>query len=133
MKQFCKNCGRPLENGQICECSQHSSQIKSNQNNNIRQGVNKYHDSSTNDIKSSPNKGALKSKTKRNRLSVIAFILSLFSVIGIGLAGLVSIVLGIIALVQIKNTKEPGMGFAIAAIIIGVLFGIVASIARQLV
>lgn len=53
--------------------------------------------------------------TGTNGLAIASFILSL---VGLGVIGLV---LGIIALNQIKKTGEQGKGFAITGIVLGVL------------
>lgn len=53
--------------------------------------------------------------TGTNGLAIASFILSL---VGLGVVGLI---MGIIALNQIKTTGEQGKGFAIAGIILGVL------------
>ncbi len=69
---------------------------------------------------------------KKNKNSIIGFVLSIFSIFGIGLAGIVGMIFGIVALTQIRYTKEKGKGLAIAAIIIGFLWGVVWSVARRL-
>lgn len=69
---------------------------------------------------------------KTNKSAIVGFILSIVSIFGIGLAGIVGIVLGIVALVQIKHTNEKGKGIAIAAIIIGFIWGIAYSIIKRL-
>ena len=71
--------------------------------------------------------------SKYNKLSITGFILSIISIFGIGLAGLVGFVLGIVALTQIKHTKEKGKGLAIAAIIIGFIWSFVTSILKRLI
>ena len=71
-------------------------------------------------------------KSKYNKLSIIGFVLSVISIFGIGLAGLVGFILGIVALTQIKHTKERGKGLAIAAIIIGFIWSFVIGILRRL-
>lgn len=63
-------------------------------------------------------------QVKRNKWAVYGFELSLLSIIGIGIAGLAGMIMGVVALNQIKQTKERGKGFAIAAIVIGAVFGI---------
>lgn len=71
--------------------------------------------------------------SKYNRLAVTGFILSLFSIIGVGLAGLIGLVLGIVALTKIKYTKEKGKNLAIAAIIIGFIWSFGVAILKHLV
>ena len=68
-----------------------------------------------------------------NKLSIIGFILSITAIFGIGLAGLIGIVLGIISLVQIKQTHSKGKWLAIAAIIIGFIWGIATGILREII
>lgn len=72
-------------------------------------------------------------KEKYNKNSIIGFVLSILSIFGLGLAGLVGFILGIVALTQIKHTSEKGKGLAIAAIIIGFIWSFVTSILKQLV
>ena len=71
--------------------------------------------------------------TKYNKLSITGFVLSIISIFGIGLSGLVGFILGIIALVQIKHTKEKGKGLAIAAIIIVFIWSFVTSILKRFI
>ena len=71
--------------------------------------------------------------TKYNKLSITGFVLSIISIFGIVLSGLVGFILGIIALVQIKHTKEKGKGLAIAAIIIGFIWSFVTSILKRFI
>lgn len=68
-----------------------------------------------------------------NKLSIIGFVLSIISIFGVGLAGLIGFILGIVALTQIKHTHEKGKGLAIAAIIIGFIWGFVVGILKRLV
>jgi len=70
---------------------------------------------------------------KWNKLSITGFVLSIVSIFGLGLAGLVGFIMGIVALTQIKHTKERGKGFAISAIIIGFIWSVAISILRRLV
>ena len=70
---------------------------------------------------------------KNNKSAVIGFVLSLISIFGVGLAGIIGMILGIVALTKIKYTNEKGKGLAIAAIIIGFIWGIGVGILRQLV
>ena len=70
---------------------------------------------------------------KYNKLSIIGFILSVISIFGVGLAGLAGFILGIVALVQIKHTNEKGKGLAIAAIVIGLIWGFVVGILERLI
>lgn len=72
-------------------------------------------------------------KEKYNKNATIGFVLSIISIFGIGLAGLIGFILGIVALTQIKHTLEKGKGLAIAAIIIGFIWSFVISIIKQLV
>ena len=59
---------------------------------------------------------------KYNKSAIIGLVLSIISIFGVGLAGIVGFILGIVALVQIKHTHEKGKGIAIAAIIIGFIW-----------
>jgi len=55
-------------------------------------------------------------------LAVVAFVLALVGIIGLGIPGLAAIVLGAIAVGSINtNRRLQGIGFATAAIVIGVL------------
>ena len=70
---------------------------------------------------------------KYNKSAVVGLVLSIISVFGVGLAGIVGFILGIVALTQIKHTHEKGKGVAIAAIIIGFIWSFVIGIVRRLV
>ena len=70
---------------------------------------------------------------KYNKSAVVGLILSIISVFGVGLAGIVGFILGIVALTQIKHTHEKGKGVAIAAIIVGFIWNFVIGILRRLV
>jgi len=71
--------------------------------------------------------------SKHNKLAITGFILSVVSILGIRLTGIIAFILGVVALVQIKYTKEKGKGLAIAAIIIGFIKSFVMSILEQLI
>ena len=68
-----------------------------------------------------------------NKTGIIGFALSIISIFGIGLAGLAGAVLGIVALTQIKHTQERGKGFAIAAIVIGIIWSFGTGILNRLI
>ena len=68
-----------------------------------------------------------------NKSAITGFILSFIAIFGVGLAGLIGMILGIVALVQIKHTHQKGKGWAIAAIIIGFIWGLGIGILRRLV
>lgn len=70
---------------------------------------------------------------KNNKNAVIGFVLSAISVFGVGLAGIIGMIFGIVAITQIKHTHEKGKGWAIAAIIIGLVWGFGIGILRRLV
>lgn len=70
---------------------------------------------------------------KYNKPAVIGLILSIISIFGVGLAGIAGFILGIVALIQIKHTRDKGRGMAIAAIIVGFIWSFVVGILRQLV
>ncbi|PIZ62214.1 hypothetical protein COY16_05020 [Candidatus Roizmanbacteria bacterium CG_4_10_14_0_2_um_filter_39_13] len=74
-----------------------------------------------------------KSSQKNNKNAITGFMISIISIFGIGLAGIIGMIFGIIALTQIKYTQEKGKGWAIAAIIIGFIWGIGLSIIRILI
>ncbi len=74
-----------------------------------------------------------KKKNQYNACAIIGFILSIIGFFGIGLAALIGLVFGIVALVQIKHTHEKGKGIAIAAIVIGFIWGILISIIKALI
>jgi len=77
------------------------------------------------DIKTAPQ--------KNNKNSIIGFVLSAISIFGVGLAGIIGMIFGIVALTQIKHTHEKGKGWAIAAIVIGLIWGFGIGILRRLV
>ena len=70
---------------------------------------------------------------KYNKSAVIGLILSIISIFGVGLAGIVGFIFGIVALAQIKHTHEKGKGIAIVAIIVGFIWSFVVGILRRLV
>jgi hypothetical protein len=70
---------------------------------------------------------------KYNKSAIIGLALSIVAVFGLGLAGLVGFILGIVALAQIKHTNEKGKGLAIAAIIVGFIWSFVVSIVHSLI
>jgi len=70
---------------------------------------------------------------KYNKSAVIGLVLSIISIFGVGLAGIVGFILGIVALTQIKHTHEKGKGIAIAAIIVGFIWGFAVGILWRLV
>jgi len=72
-------------------------------------------------------------KEKYNKNAIIGFVLSIVAIFGIGLAGLIGFILGIVALTQIKHTSEKGKGLAIAAVIVGSVWGFFIGILRRLV
>jgi hypothetical protein len=62
--------------------------------------------------------------TKKNSLAIISFILSLIAPFtGFSLLGILGLFFGILSLNQIKLSNENGRGLAIAAIIIGSIWG----------
>ena len=58
-------------------------------------------------------------QAKNNRLAVASLVLSLLWLFGLG--SLLAVVLGHMALSQIKRTGEMGRGFAIAGLVLGYL------------
>ncbi len=72
---------------------------------------------------SSPTESKKDAKVKYNVYSIVGMVLSCLSIFGLGLLGYIGIVLGIVAITQIKHTKERGHGLAWAAIIIGAIWG----------
>ncbi len=74
-----------------------------------------------------------KNERRYNKLSIIALIISLTSILGIGLAGLIGFILGIIVLIQIKYTQQKGKGLAITAIVIGFIWSFVTGFINQLI
>lgn len=74
-----------------------------------------------------------KAGEKYNKNAIIGFALSIVSVFGLGLAGLIGFILGIVALTQIKHASEKGKGLAIAAIIIGFIWSFAIGILKRLV
>ncbi len=70
---------------------------------------------------------------KSNKNAIIGFVLSVASIFGIGLAGIIGMIFGIVALTQIKHTHEQGKGWAIAAIVIGLIWGFGIGILRRVV
>lgn len=45
---------------------------------------------------------------KYNKPAIIGLVLSIIAVFGVGLSGIAGFILGIVALVQIKHTREKG-------------------------
>ena len=70
---------------------------------------------------------------KYNKPAIIGLVLSIIAIFGVGLAGIVGFILGVVGLVQIKHTHEKGKGLAIAAIIVGFIWSFVIGIVRRLV
>ena len=70
---------------------------------------------------------------KNNKNAIIGFVLSAISIFGVGLAGIIGMIFGIVALTQIKYTHEKGKGWAIASVIIGLIWGFSVGILRRLV
>lgn len=68
-----------------------------------------------------------------NKNAIIGFVLSVISIFGVGLAGIIGMIFGIVAVTQIKHTHEKGKGWAIAAIVIGLIWGFGIGILRRLV
>ncbi len=65
------------------------------------------------------------SSKKKNSLAIISFILSVITpFMGFSLLGIIGFSLGIISLKQIDISNEDGKGLAIAAIVIGSIWGI---------
>ena len=67
---------------------------------------------------------------KRSVLSTIGFVLGILSILSLGIMtygyltlilGVVSIILNIIALVEIKTNKKKGKAFAIIGIVLGII------------
>ena len=71
-------------------------------------------------------------KPKYNKSAIIGLTLSIIAIFGVGLSGMIGFILGIVALVQIKHTREKGKGIAIAAIIIGFIWSFVIGIIKRL-
>lgn len=62
---------------------------------------------------------------KNNGLAILAFSLSVSTIfMGWQLVGIIGFILGVVSITQIKKSGEKGFGFAIAAIIIGFIWGI---------
>lgn len=78
------------------------------------------------------NKPSVQGGKEYSKVAIGGLVLSIISIFGLGLAGLIGLILGIVALVQIKHTGEKGKGIAIAAIIIGFIWSFVIGIGRQL-
>ena len=67
-----------------------------------------------------------------DKLSITAFVLSSISILGIGLFGIIGMILGIVSLYKILQTKESGIWFSVAAIVIGFIWGILLGIGNQI-
>jgi len=78
-------------------------------------------------------KGKKTTPQKTNKNAIIGFVLSIISIFGVGLAGIIGMIFGIVAITQIKHTHEKGKGWAIAAIVIGLIWGFGVGILRRLV
>ncbi|MEK7612015.1 MAG: DUF4190 domain-containing protein [Patescibacteria group bacterium] len=72
-------------------------------------------------------------KNSLNKSAIVGFAISLVSMFGIGLAGIIGFILGIVALTQIKYTHQKGRGFAITAIIIGFIWGFAQPVILKLI
>lgn len=70
---------------------------------------------------------------KYNKFVIIGFVFSVVAIFGLGLAGIIGFILGIIALTQIRYTHEKGKGLAIAAIVIGFIWSFVIGIINFLI
>ena len=98
----CKNCGRENPNEALC-CMYCGGKV----NPTLEDGLDAYS----------------KSENKTNSFAIISFIISILSLYGLISfyffpSLIIAIVLGIIALVQIRNKKQKGKSLAIASIII---------------
>lgn len=69
----------------------------------------------------------------RSKIAIIGFVFSIVAIFGIGIAGLVGFIMGIVALTQIKHTKERGKAWAVAAVIIGFIWSFGIGVVRRLV
>ncbi len=116
----CKHCGEEFKIK--FECEEHEKVCESNPKKEIKV--------STENVV--PENKEIVSQ-KNNKKAVVGFILSLLSIFGIGLAGIIGMILGIVALTQIKYTNEKGKGLAVAAMIIGFIWGLGVGILRRLV
>lgn len=76
---------------------------------------------------------AVETNPEQNKKALWGLILSIISIFGVGLAGIVGMVLGLLALTEIKHMGQSGRGMAISAIIIGFIWGVFLGIARQFV
>lgn len=69
---------------------------------------------------------------KYNKSAIAGIILSAVSIFGVGLAGIAGFILGVVALVQIKHTKEKGKAIAIIAILAGLIWSFGVGILKRL-
>ena len=69
---------------------------------------------------------------KYNKSAIVGVILSAISIFGVGLAGIAGFILGIVALVQIKHTKEKGKVVAIIAIVVGLIWSFGVGILKRM-
>jgi len=83
-------------------------------------------------IKENQRKKELKS-TGYNKSAIIGFVFSVIAIFGFGLFGIIGFILGIVALTQIKHTKQEGRSLAISAIIIGLIWGFIVGILKRFV
>lgn len=64
--------------------------------------------------------GGYRHKSATNTLAIVSLIASCLGILCGGISAIVGIVLGVVALNQIKQTREEGHGLAVAGIVIGV-------------
>lgn len=127
--KFCSYCGEKIRYMAI-KCRFCNEMLDINKQENTTEGVIK-------DLKKQNKadlpKEMINIKTPFSRLSIIGFVLSIISIFGIGLAGLIGFILGIVAMIQIRYKEERGKGLAISAIIIGFIWSFGVGILRRLV
>ena len=82
--------------------------------------------------KESAENGKIIEEQKYNKFAIIGFILPFFAVYGGSLFGIVGLLLGVVARLQIKYNNEKGKGLAIAAITIGFIWSFVIDLVKRL-
>lgn len=119
----CKGCGKEIKAAYLS-----SDYLCYNCDNKNKESNNDAQDKNGMSKIGTPALGELERKIPQahNKIAIIGFVFSIVSIFGLGLAGLVGFTMGIVALTQIKHTKEGGKAWAVAAIVIGLIwsFGI---------
>lgn len=130
MQRFCSNCGQELkENVNFCPNCGNSLKKEDNVDNNSEIKFFSKNDETNNNLNDDNyktncnlNSNSSDVNAKSNMFAIIGFTLSLCSFITVGLTSFWGLIFSIIGLVNSKKYEKSGKGFAIAGIIISLLF-----------